>query len=1040
MKRMFLLLFLLLLSSVAFGIPFTPSGDIDLKGVYGLKNGTTVNATKFYQNGTPIQNIYQGNITAQSCSGTDKVSSYASGTFSCSADRANSTEDMWRVITNGTMADKGYVIAANDSQTAADALFIKNSTDVSLKRGTFTDNVDLVSSNDFQSQSNAVDFLNSSGDKIFYIGALGSASGVPIEIYFRSMFDPATMYFENQAADDIMIIHNDSTEFPMGVDFDSTIDIGHTCGNMEFLTSRGSPLDLSCVDITDNIWNITNNGTMPTKAYVDTANQSVVNYTLKTFIQNRTNANLTYAYVDYLTVLNPPSACSNSGTFLTAWNGATGTCTAQLFNTTQDIFNVCNNGTMASKNYTDSNFIKNNTDAYLSKLGVGTSTATYELQTEKQANGNDVNLSDTVYVNSTTGYVGIGLRNATAQLQVKTNATTGDFSIFSIIGTQQYANNNIDMGTIGGAGAIWFGGVTTRRFRDLGTGSGGGLEFAAGSSTAEQLVFRGYNVTFNYHPSNTARVVFDLNNTKVGIGTTTPGQTLSVVGTFSVTNVSGTQGLYQDSNARVGIGTTTPTQTLDVNGSISIPTTNLTTGVGIIYQNGNRLLHTYGSGNLFIGTNSGSSLANGTGGNAGIGTNTLAVLTSGINNFAVGTNTLIALTTGGANTAIGAYSLTGLTTGSNNVGIGNAALLTITTGGTNTAVGEEAGRITATDSTGNVFIGYKAGYYETGSNKLYISNSNTMSPLILGDFNANALTFNGMVNITTVVTNLTTGFKVNSKENTSVLDVDTVNSRVGINTNAPTSTLHVIGNGNFTTDLWVNNAPVITTSNVTLYLKNSTDVSIMRTTINSTVTNTPLQVYGNQAGWIEIAVQNSNNNTNASSDLVATANNGDASSYYVNLGINSQNYSDSSWTSTTANGAYLYAQNASLTIGTTTAGKFIQFILNGSLISNIVGKWSASGFGIGTTSPQATFHNNGTTILQSATNSTTAVQIKSVEGTAILTVDTYNSSIKALAKLNVTGNVSFGGWVIFKSGMGVCWYENCSSYTYNNGTGIVDKG
>jgi hypothetical protein len=37
---------------------------------------------------------------------------------------------------------------------------------------------------------------------------------------------------------------------------------------------------------------------------------------------------------------------------------------------------------------------------------------------------------------------------------------------------------------------------------------------------------------------------------------------------------------------------------------------------------------------------------------------------------------------------------------------------------------------------GNIFIGYNAGSYETGSNKLYIANSNTSKPLIYGDFGA----------------------------------------------------------------------------------------------------------------------------------------------------------------------------------------------------------------------------------------------------------------------------------------------------------------
>jgi Chaperone of endosialidase len=42
----------------------------------------------------------------------------------------------------------------------------------------------------------------------------------------------------------------------------------------------------------------------------------------------------------------------------------------------------------------------------------------------------------------------------------------------------------------------------------------------------------------------------------------------------------------------------------------------------------------------------------------------------------------------------------------------------------------------------NVGIGYNAGALETGSNKLYIDNSNTVSPLIGGDFASNKVSIN----------------------------------------------------------------------------------------------------------------------------------------------------------------------------------------------------------------------------------------------------------------------------------------------------------
>ena len=42
-----------------------------------------------------------------------------------------------------------------------------------------------------------------------------------------------------------------------------------------------------------------------------------------------------------------------------------------------------------------------------------------------------------------------------------------------------------------------------------------------------------------------------------------------------------------------------------------------------------------------------------------------------------------------------------------------------------------------------MFIGYRAGFYETGSNKLYIANDDTTTPLIYGEFDNEILNVNG---------------------------------------------------------------------------------------------------------------------------------------------------------------------------------------------------------------------------------------------------------------------------------------------------------
>ncbi|MCP4089288.1 MAG: hypothetical protein GY746_05805 [Gammaproteobacteria bacterium] len=152
--------------------------------------------------------------------------------------------------------------------------------------------------------------------------------------------------------------------------------------------------------------------------------------------------------------------------------------------------------------------------------------------------------------------------------------------------------------------------------------------------------------------------------------------------------------------------------------------------------------------------------------------------TTGSNNTAIGYTTMSKNTTGYYNTANGYSALSNNTTGHNNTAYGNATLLYNTTGHNNTAYGSNANYYNQSGSnntmigyqsgmgdslhnkSGNVFLGYKAGYSEDGSNKLYIENSNSSTPLIYGEFDN---------------------------------DILAVNGKLGIGTNAPGEELHVVG-------------------------------------------------------------------------------------------------------------------------------------------------------------------------------------------------------------------------------------------------------
>ena len=175
-------------------------------------------------------------------------------------------------------------------------------------------------------------------------------------------------------------------------------------------------------------------------------------------------------------------------------------------------------------------------------------------------------------------------------------------------------------------------------------------------------------------------------------------------------------------------------------GAVDNGSNNYNVGVGNDALNKN----TTGLCNTAIGM---SSLYSNTGGryNIAIGKTSLYNSTTGNFNVAVGSESLKYNTTGCSNTTIGDMSLYSSTTGNYNAAVGAEALFINTSGGHNTAIGSLAGY--SNNGSGNVFLGYQAGKDESNSNKLYIENSESGSPLIYGEFDNNLLKFNGSLEL-----------------------------------------------------------------------------------------------------------------------------------------------------------------------------------------------------------------------------------------------------------------------------------------------------
>jgi len=112
---------------------------------------------------------------------------------------------------------------------------------------------------------------------------------------------------------------------------------------------------------------------------------------------------------------------------------------------------------------------------------------------------------------------------------------------------------------------------------------------------------------------------------------------------------------------------------------------------------------------------------------------------------------------------------------------------------------------------------------------------------------------------------------------------------------------------------------------------------------NTEYINAVIQIDCNANTYNQVIHQNHSDESNASTDFVGINDKGNDGENYIDLGINSSNYSDPDYTIGGPNDGYLYVNGGNLTIGTDTFGNTIIFHVGGTYANNQVARTTTDG-------------------------------------------------------------------------------------------------
>jgi len=542
-----------------------------------------------------------------------------------------------------------------------------------------------------------------------------------------------------------------------------------------------------------------------------------------------------------------------------------------------------------------------------------------------------------------------------------------------------YQNNSTSFNVIGGKGSL--NNYLQLNIQNLNSGSNASSDVVATADNGNETT-NYVDLGINSSTYNTSTITGGINNAYLYsaandfiIGNTTAGRNLLF---FTGGSAANNEAMRINGTGNVGIGNSNPAYKLDVNGAIHAGSASTTAG-SMVFSNStnanaatitsgvtsaaytltlptmqgaaNTVLSNDGAGNLSWNTVAGAAGAWTTTGNAGTtpGTNFLGTTDNqslvfkannqqagkidlSLNNSIFGYQAGQAATVGNNNTFIGYQAAYANNVGASNTAVGSVALVANLVGGNNTALGYAALKGNTVGSS-NTAVGAAAGLTNTnGADNTFLGNGADVTAANLN--NATAIGYNAKAAVS----------------NSLILGAS--------GTNAPN-----VGVG------------------VNTFSANPEALLVYQ---NSTSSFNVIGGKGSLNNYLQLNIQNLNSGASASSDVVATADNGNETTNYVDLGMNSSGYSTTGITGGPDN-AYLYSAANDFIIGNSTAAKNLIFFTGGTATTNEAMRINGSGYiGMGTTNP------GNKVEINSGTGGASGLRLKQLPSGAVLFMSSSN--------------------------------------------------